>query len=158
MTSSKSRKTKRRRKRRQKRLESFKRKLAQGPLRGQKIVIAPRGKEKMSEVLMDFVEPYLEFADTEEDFRKLLTLAAIAWNASFLSKEEQQDIVDSILDEGIPGATEELKTGLKEIVNMLIARKKAYFSQYTRRIIDFELTDIGRGYHLSVASTLGENH
>ncbi len=112
----------------------------------------------MSEVLMDFVEPYLEFADTEEDFRKLLTLAAIAWNASFLSKEEQQDIVDSILDEGIPGATEELKTGLKEIVNMLIARKKAYFSQYTRRIIDFELTDIGRGYHLSVASTLGENH
>ena len=46
--------------------------------------------------------------------------------------------------------------GLKEIVNMLIARKKAHFSEYRRAIIDFELTDTGRGYHLAVVSTLGE--
>lgn len=80
----------------------------------------------------------------------------MAWNASLLPKEEQQDMVDRIFDEGIPTATEELKTGLKEIVNKLIARKKAYFSKYTRTIIDFEVTDTGRGYRLAVASTLGE--
>jgi hypothetical protein len=108
----------------------------------------------MSEVLTDFVEPYLEFADTDEAQRKLLTLAIMAWNASFLPEEEQQDMINRVLDAGIPTGTEELKAGLKDIVNMLIDRKKVYFSEYTRRIIDYELTDRGRNYHLAVASTL----
>jgi len=110
----------------------------------------------MSEVLTDFVEPYLEFTETEEDYRKLLTLAIMAWNASFLPEKEQQEMIDRVFDKGIPPGTEELKAGLKEIVNELIVRKKIYFSEYTRRIIDFEVTDTGRDYHLAVASTLEE--
>ena len=110
----------------------------------------------MSEVLTDFVEPYLEFADTDEAYRKLLTLAVTAWNASLLPEEEQRDMVDRIFGEALPAATEELKTDLKEIMSILIARKKKFFSEYTRTIIDFELTDRGRDYHLTVASTLGE--
>jgi hypothetical protein len=151
---SKKIKRKQRQKQKQKRLASLKKKLEQGPFRGQKIVIESGGEEKMSEVLKDFIEPYLEFADTEEAQRKLLTLAVMAWNASFLPEKEQQDMIDRVLDAGIPTANEELKTGLKDIVNMLIARKKVYYSEYTRKIIDFELTDRGRDYHLSVASTL----
>lgn len=151
---SKKKKRKRRQEQKQKRLASLKKKLEQGPLRGQKIVIEPGGEEKMSKVLIDFVEPYLEFADTEEAHRKLLTLAVMAWNASFLPEKEHQDMIDRVLDAGIPTGTEELKTGLKDIVNMLIARKKVYYSEYTRKIIDFELTDTGRDYRLSVASTL----
>ena len=158
MTSSKSRKAKRRqrrrRKQRQKPLESLKRKLEQGPLRKGKFVIEPSGEVKMSEVLTDFIEPYLEFANTEEDHRKLLMLAIVAWNTSMLSEEEQQDMVDMVFDEVMSKATEEVKTDLREIMSMLIARKKTYFSEYTRMILDFELTDMGGNYHLSVASTL----
>jgi len=152
------RKIKRRRKRqrKQKRFENFKKKLEQGPFREDKIVIEPSGKVKMSEVLTDFVEPYLEFTETVEDYRKLLTLAVMAWNASFLPEKEQQEMIDRVLDKGIPTGTEELKAGLKKIVNELIVRKKIYFSEYTRRIIDFEVTDMGRDYHLAVASTLEE--
>jgi hypothetical protein len=152
----KSKKTKqsRKRKRTQKRFAGLKRKLEQGPLRGQRILIEPSGEEKMSEVLTDFVEPYLEFADTDEAHRKLLTLAVMAWNASFLPEEEQQELINRVLDAGIPTGNEELKTGLKEIVNTLIVRKKLYFSGYRRKIIDYDLTDMGRNHHLSVASTL----
>jgi hypothetical protein len=39
---------------------------------------------------------------------------------------------------------------------MLMARKQAYFSAYRRNIIDYELTDTGKGYRLFVASTLEE--
>lgn len=155
MTSSKSRKVRRRRRRKQQnRFESLKRKLKQSPFREDKILIEPDGKAKMSKVLADFVEPYLELVDTGDANRKLLTLAVLAWNASFLPQEEQQAMIDEVLDAGLPAADEELKAGLKEIVNMLIVRKKIYFSDYTRRIIDFELTDRGKDYHLSVASTL----
>ena len=151
---SKKIKRKRRWKQKQKRFAGFKKKLNQGPLRGKKIVIEPSGEEKMSEVLTAFVEPYLEFADTEEAYRKLLTLAVMAWNASFLPERERQDMIDTVLDKGITAGTEEIKTDFYEIVNMLIARKKIHFSAYTRKIIAFELTDAGRDYHLSVASTL----
>jgi hypothetical protein len=144
----------RRREQKQKRFAGLKRKLEQRPLRGEKIVIEPRGEEKMSKVLTDFVEPYLEFADTDQAHRKLLILAIMAWNASFLPEKEQQDMINRVLDAGMPTGTEELKTALKEIMSTLIVRKKVYFSAYTRKIIDYELTDTGRNYHLAVASTL----
>ena len=110
----------------------------------------------MSDVLRDFVEPYRKFTDTEDAYRKLLTLGVVAWGAALLPKKEQQDRVDSILSKGIPTADGELETGLKEIVNRLIVRKETHFSEYRRDIIDFELKDTGSGYHLSVASLFGE--
>jgi len=156
MVASKSKKSKRRRegKRKQRRLTNWKKKLEQGPFRGREVVIGPRGEVKMSDVLKDFVEPYRELADTEEAYRKLLTLAVTAWNASLLPEEEQEGMVDSILEGGLPEDDEELKAGLKDIVNMLIERKQAHFSGNKRTIVDFELTDTGREYHLSVVSFL----
>ena len=129
-------------------------KLARSPFRDRKLVIEPAGEVKMSEVLADFIEPYRDWADTEEAYQKLLTLAILAWNASFLPTEEQQAMIDKVIDGGLPAATEELKNGLKQIVQMLMARKQAYFSAYRRNIIDYELTDTGKGYRLFVASTL----
>ena len=158
MTSSKSKKAKqrqrRRHKRRQKPLEGLKRKLEQGPLQGQEFVIEPSGEVKMSEVLMAFIEPYIESASTEEAHRKLLMLAIMAWNAALLPEEDQQDMVDKAV-EAIPAASWAMRAYMRAIMSELIERKKTYFSEYTRMIIDFELTDMGgEDYHLSVASTL----
>lgn len=157
MTSSKSRRAerrrRRRRKRRQKPLESLKRKLEQGPLQGQEFVIEPSGEVKMSEVLTAFIEPYIESASTEEAHRKLLMLAIVAWNAALLPEEDQQDIVDKAV-EAIPAASWAMRAYMRTFMSKLIKRKKTYFSEYTRMILDFELTDMGEGYHLSVASTL----
>ena len=155
---SKMRERKRRRKRTDNRdeFERLKAKLEQGPFRGTKLVAVPSGQVKMSQVLQDFVEPHMDLADTEEAYGKLLALAVVAWNASLLPEEEQQEMIDRVLEAGISAGDDELRAGLKGIVNMLIARKRAYFSEYTRDIIDFEVTDTGEGYHLTVASTLEE--
>lgn len=160
MGSSKSRKTKRRRrcgrKRRQTPLESLNSRLEQGTLRKDEFIIEPGGVVKMSEVLTDFIEPYFEFADTDVAHRKLVMLAIAAWNTSLLPEKEQHDMVEKAL-RTMPATSEELETDLRETVKVLIARKKARFSEYTRTILDFELTDMGEGYHLSVASTLARS-
>ncbi|HKZ85590.1 MAG TPA: hypothetical protein VJ793_18285 [Anaerolineae bacterium] len=151
-----SRKKGQRRPRKQKRFASLKRRLEEGPFPVKRIVVEPSGQVKMSDVLADFVEPYSHLADTEEAYRKLLTLAVLAWNASFLPKNKQQEMIDQVIDGGIPTGTEELRAGLKDIVRMLIARKQKHFAEYKRNMIDFELTDTGTGYRLTVASTLDE--
>ncbi|MDH7486646.1 MAG: hypothetical protein QHJ81_10280 [Anaerolineae bacterium] len=106
----------------------------------------------MSKVLWRFIEPYREFADTEEALRKLLTLAILAWDAALLPKEERPHMIDKVFQTLPPD--EELRIGLRGIVDELIERKERYFSQYKRSIIDFELQDRGRDYNLIVVSFL----
>ncbi|MFQ5340717.1 MAG: hypothetical protein ACE5F6_04130 [Anaerolineae bacterium] len=159
MTTRKSKRSKRKRGRgraqKQKRARSLKSRLEKGPLRGQKVVYEPSGHVKMSDILDDFVEPYVGFTDTEEEYRELLSVAIVAWNASLLPEEDRQDMIDSII-EGMPALTEELEEDFREIVKELMERKRRHFSEYRRMIIDFELTDTGSGYHLTVASLLNE--
>lgn len=138
---------------RQKNFEAFHNKLKQSPLPSSEFVLNPEGEAKMSEVLEDFIAPYKQQADSEEAMQKLLTVAVVAWNASFFSESEQQEQIETMLAEGMPGASEQLKTEFKDIVNQFISRKKRYFSEYKRLIIDFDLKKIGGKYHLSVAST-----
>ena len=47
-------------KRKQGRTESLMGKLDHGPFAGHGVVIEPAGKEKMSDVLEDFIEPYMD--------------------------------------------------------------------------------------------------
>lgn len=142
------------RKAKQGRLQDFKQRLEKDLLQGHKVVVEPSGVAKMSEVLEAFVAPYLALADTEDATRKLLMLAVVAWNASFLTEEEQREMVDDITSKVMSEATLEDKEDFSELVSTLVERKRARFSEYTRRIISFELTDTGRDYHLSVVSTM----
>src|SRR3712207_5677137 len=127
---------------RQKNFEAFQNKLKQTPLPTSEFVLAPEGEAKMSEVLEDFIAPYKHQVDTEEAMQKLLTVAVVAWNASFFSESEQQEHIEKMQAEGMPDATEQLKTEFKEIVSQFISRKKRYFSEYKRVVIDFDLKKI----------------
>ena len=104
---------------------------------------------KMSEVLDAFVEPYKEFADTGESFRKLMAIAVVAWNVSLLPKGERREMVEEMLG-ALP---EEARADGRQIVKELVRRKKRHFSEYKRMVIDFEVADTGDGYQLIVAST-----
>lgn len=153
--SSKSRGRRRPRQRRPdsaKRFDSLKNRLQKGPFRGHELVVTPRSSTKMSEVLWSFVEPYREFANTEEALRRLLTLAVLAWDAALLPEEERPRMIGEVF-QALP-LDEELRTGLRGIVDELIERKERCFSQYKRPIVDFELQDRGRDYHLIVVSFL----
>jgi hypothetical protein len=156
MSSQRPKKNQRKLEPKRKRRERRKHKLIQGPLDfgGPTLVLEPRGIEKMSEVLEDFVEPYMHSAETEDDFHKLLTLAVIAWNAALLPDDKSQAIVDDVLGKGLIGASVDEMIEARNFVNAMIERKKAYFATNKRAIISFNFQDTGTGYHLSVASTL----
>jgi len=54
----------------------------------------------MSEVLGAFVEPYWEMATTYEDYKKLISLAIIAWNTALLPKEKRKQVLEDTIKAG----------------------------------------------------------
>ena len=151
-------KSKRRRHRKKpEKLERLRRKIEQGPYKDYQFLPASDDAEKMSVILRKFVEPYIEYTDSEESYRKLITLAVMAWNVSLLPEKDGQFLIDGVFEKGLPNRDTELIAGLREIVDSLVARKKAYFSKYRRQIIDFDVQDLGDHYYISVASTIEDD-
>ena len=107
---------------------------------------------KMSEVLEEFIAPYHQVADTEEQYSKLLAMAVTAWSVALFPAQKRKAHIEEML-EAIP---EEVRADGRAIINELIERKDRYFSEYRRMIIDYEVTDTGDGYHLVVLSTPDE--
>lgn len=106
----------------------------------------------MSDVLLAFIEPFRGLADTNEAMHRLITIALIAWNGALRPEDERQAFIQEMM--GAMPADDELREDFVEIVHALIERKQKHFSEYRRMIIDYELTDRGKGYHLSVVSLL----
>jgi hypothetical protein len=137
---------------RQQGLERLKQKIDAGNLYdSSEIQINPEGEVKMSEVLRDFVEPYVETTENQTQYENMLSLAIISWNLSFLPKDRQQEIIANIYETTNDAETAEF---YEHFIYTMIQRKQAYFSEYTRQIVDFEVTDVGSEYRVAVASTL----
>ena len=146
MASRKAKKDQRRRKR--KRLEGLKRRSPRALVGDSPVAVELPGTEKMSDALARFVEPYLGFTDSEESYRRLLSLGVVAWNAALLSGDERRQMIDDTL--GHVRGSEAEKGGVRQFIDDLVRRKQAEFAADRRPIVDFELTDTGTGYHLSV--------
>jgi hypothetical protein len=148
MPVSRSKKKKRKRK---KLFDRFKTKLDQeGLLKDKRIIINPPGEEKMSDLLMRFIEPYTEVATTDEAFGKLIAIAVVAWNAAILPPKERKEMIDNIIDSAIPMAKEDAKA----IIEQMIKRKEKHFGENRRMILNYQLTETREGRHLAVVSTM----
>ncbi len=64
-------------------------------------------------------------------------------------------IAQMITDDLVEG-DDLLKAEIIDLIQKLIARKNRYFPEYKRMILDFELKDVGRGYHLGSCFNFGE--
>ena len=104
----------------------------------------------MSDVLMEFIEPYAEFATTDEEFGKLIPIAVVAWNAAILPPRERQEMIDNIIDAAIPMAKEDAKA----IIEEMMKRKEKDFAQNRRMILNYQITKTREGRHLAVVSTM----
>jgi len=113
-----------------------------------KTISAPPGTLKMSEVIIEFLEPYQEHATTYEAQQKLTTVGLIAWNASLLPKDKAQAMIDNSI-KALPRVVREDMIG---VIEEMMERKKKHFAEFTRPVIDYHLTDDGDEWHLSVAS------
>jgi hypothetical protein len=121
---------------------------------GTQVVYEPEGREKMSEVLEDFVEPYRDQAESYDAFRKLLHLGVLAWNAALMPEGKRRAMIDDVLEAGLSRASAADRAAARQIVDALIRRKEELFAANRRAILSFELTDRGDDFYLSVASSL----
>lgn len=119
-----------------------------------RIVSQPAGREKMSEVLEEFVHPYLDLTDNADDYRKLLLMAVLAWNAALMPEEKRRGMIDDTLSAGLPQATDADRAAARALIEEMVRRKQDHFPANRRNIISFQVTDTGDGYHLLVASTV----
>ena len=104
----------------------------------------------MSDVLMEFLEPYEEYWENEEQLQKLLSVAVIAWNAALMPGGKRDDFLQD-MEQAVPA---EVRQDMRSIVLDLVRRKLAHFADIQRTIISYELTMTPDGPHLSVLSTL----
>ena len=132
----------------------FKRALGPAIPPGSQVLYEPAGREKMSEVLEEFVEPYRDSADTFDAYRKLLSVALVAWNAALLPEGKRRAMIDEMIAAGLPHASAADRAQTRGLIEAMVRRKQEHFAANQRAIVSFELTDRGDDYYLAVASTL----
>jgi hypothetical protein len=135
--------------RRMRRLKQRRSRPASIPQHGLAVYDLP-GVAKMSEVLLDFVEPYRDLVGTDEALRKLLTVAMVAWNAALLPPSDREELIASTTQAHPP----EMREDYRAILEPLIQRKLAVFPANRRGIVNFDLSMGASGPHLLVTSTL----
>jgi hypothetical protein len=118
-----------------------------------KILEASSQEEKMSAVILKFVEPYKKFVTSKEGFEKLIVLAMVAWNASILKGATEEQIINT-LKENIPLSTDEAwSEDIDQVLTELMERKARYFANYTRLILDYSVSEARDEYNLAVVSS-----
>jgi hemerythrin len=144
----------RRRKSRQNPLDSLKHKVeAEMRQAGRELRIGPSTGEKMSEVLSDFIEPWIEAADTLQAYDKLLGTAIIAWNAALLPKDQRRKMLDEAVRTLEATTDRQTAKDFQAIMADFIRRKERHFADNKRFIFSYEVKETKDGFHLAVAST-----
>ncbi|MDA0266853.1 MAG: hypothetical protein O2890_15540 [Cyanobacteria bacterium] len=136
-------------------LKDLEKKVASGPLGQQlsQIIPNPKGEVKMSAVLEDFVEPYLDGNESDQAFEAFLNIAVIAWNIALFPEDQQPQKVDLIVAKAAKGNTQ-IQQEMRSVLEELITRKQQHFASIKRQIVEFQLKGRGKNMHLSVAATL----
>ncbi|GJD22945.1 hypothetical protein RIVM261_079010 [Rivularia sp. IAM M-261] len=122
------------------------------------VIIEPEGYEKMSAVLLKFLKPYLNTVNSFRDYKSLITLGIIAWNASLLPPEKQEEAVSIQLPKIVSKMPKNIKSDMMDIINELMERKQRYFNDIKRLILEYTVEEKGENFDLSVVSSLIKNN
>jgi len=109
------------------------------------LVHAPAGVEKMSKVILEFAEPVLDAAHTNEQRAAAIQLAVMAWNLGCMASDARPMDLE----------LETLKSMSPEVIDALaslVDRKLALFADINRPILDYQLRDTDEGLFLNVVA------
>ena len=143
---------------RKKELESvkhFKQEIANDPERKNTVLVdTPKNLPKMSEVLIEYIEPFLAGTENYQEYSNFLKIAVMSWNMALVSEEKGQELLKKIFpgNSSDPEEIEDEKE-VQRIVKKLIKRKLKFFAEEKRFITDFKLTQNSGRFHISVASS-----
>ena len=114
----------------------------------------PLDMTKMSEVIIEFIEPYLEkfeYTKMHEGFEEVVMLAIVVWNTTLLPEEKQKHLFKEMI-KSLASVFQFEEQEMKIIIEELRERKNTHFSAFTRVIVDYEVLETRDGFHLSVTS------
>jgi hypothetical protein len=124
-------------------------------LHNTQVILNPAGTEKMSEVILRFAEPLKDEYGMVP--KAMLEIAIILWNASFMPSDMQRKALEDVVNV-IPKENREAQRELCSIATMLLERKKQYFPENKRLIMDYHITESAHSIHLDVMSTVPEGY
>lgn len=118
------------------------------------IAAAPLGSSlpKLSAQIWDFAEPLTSAAAGAEGLKRAAEISVICWNAALLPEKKRDESIGPVLRE-IAGGDARLETELRDVFEMMYARKHALFASDRRFVFNYSLTDTPNGLHLLVASS-----
>jgi hypothetical protein len=107
---------------------------------GIEFVESPSGV-KMSEVILKLADPMLkEYGDNDKQIKTIISLTIIEWNRIMFPKDAREKFQEKMIDTLSPSAGEADTVGSILYISELIAeRKKKYFPDLKRLIVDYEL-------------------
>jgi len=112
--------------------------------------IASRYNRKLSEVLLEFAEPLIVTARTQEDFKAAVEIAILAWNLSFLPADERATFLKESIS-SLSGARNDLPFEAEQCIQMLLARQQALFADDRRIVIEHQISGAPHDGNLIVA-------
>jgi hypothetical protein len=111
--------------------------------------IEHRDEHKMSVVLLDFMEPILEYGKSDDELNNLLKMATAAWNAALFPPNTLEKCISEMFA-GIPFWQ---RWRMKAAFMKMVRRKQELFADNRRMIIDYQLRSTKDGPRVSVVST-----
>lgn len=118
-----------------------------------KIVEPSSDEEKMSAVILKFVEPYRELVQSKQAFEQLIVVAMVAWNASLLEGHARQELLDLFKGALPSDSDQEWQPEIEQLLAKLMRRKARHFADNNRFIIDYRVSESRDEYNLAIIST-----
>ncbi|QHU99550.1 hypothetical protein [Synechocystis sp. CACIAM 05] len=122
--------------------------------KGATFVENPKGMRKMSEVLEEFVAPFIGDEDSYEEREFFFELAILAWNCAVFPESGREKLMEAFftdLSNPLEPESIEATQDLRVFVEELIERKLEVFPKDKRIVQDFQLTQHEAGFHVAVS-------
>ncbi|KJU82592.1 hypothetical protein MBAV_005210 [Candidatus Magnetobacterium bavaricum] len=97
--------------------------------------------EKFGDVMMEYVMPMFERVEGDDAEIKIIELAVLCWNLSFLSEDEHSEVIMSWFNAN--HINEREQDNVEFIFRYFLNRKKTYFSHINIMIADNKIERVG---------------
>ena len=111
---------------------------------------------KMSEVILDFAEPLLDAIDDDEFFENAINCAVACWNLSFLPEKKQRRQLRAIVNE-LGKSALLTRVEAEDCTRMLLERKRIFFADEKRIVVNYKVVEEEDHHHLFVMSTFAKD-
>lgn len=115
---------------------------------------------KMSEVILKLADPFLkQFGNNDNQIKAIISLTIFEWNRLMLPENEREKFQVEMFDTILPQGDDADMVGSILYINQLIAeRRKKYFPDLKRFIVDYELIVVDDDITLNISSAPAESN